>query len=292
MNEYLPDTILEIVVTEQHEVANLLGVCAGYEDGNWRFSQLSLDLIEWSLDWVLTPSELEGFGASTAFSLISKTLSRIYKSNKYQKRGEVGELLLHIILRKFLQSQKVISRIYFKDAPNDTVKGFDAVHLVDAEHEDFQLWLGESKFYTDSTSAVSAVLDELKLHLKTDYLRSEFAVIADKIPAGWAHEEKIKSLLNRTNSLDQVFQRVVIPVFITFDSPTTIDYTESSDEYLEAIKNELTEQWSSFRGKLDGITLPRTVRVHLILLPMATKKHLIDSFDERLKAWQVATSSS
>lgn len=292
MTEALPDSILEIVVQELDDSVHLLGVCAGYEDGCWRCSQLSYDLLSWALDWVLTPSELAGFGQANAVQLIAKALSRIYKSPNYERRGEVGELLLHIILRRFMHSQKVISRIYFKDAPNDTVKGFDAVHLVESpeagEHE-LQLWLGESKFYQDSNSAMDAVLDELKTHLQTDYLRNEFAVICDKIPAGWMYENELRTLLGRTTSLDQVFQRVVIPVFITFDSPTTGEHSEWSDSYLQEIADELRSEWLRFRGKLGNITLPRTVQIHLILLPMATKKALIDRFDERLKSWQVAT---
>jgi Cap4 SAVED domain len=295
MTETLPDSVLEIVVTEPHESVRLLGVCAGYEDGCWRCSQLSLDLLNWALDWVLTPSELEGFGQANALLLMTKALSRIYTSKKYEKRGEVGELLLHVILRRFMRSQKIISRIYFKDAPNDTVKGFDAVHLVEPpegnDDRRLQLWLGESKFYTDSGSAMNAVLAELKDHLETGYLRTEFAAISDKIPQGWSHESEIKGLLNRTLSLDEVFQRVVIPVFITFDSPTTIKHTVSTGVYLEEIANELRDEWQSFRDKLEGVSLPREVQIHLILLPMATKRALIDQFDERLKSWQVATQT-
>jgi hypothetical protein len=292
--EALPDSVLEIVVQELDDSVHLLGVCAGYEDGCWRCSQLSLDLLNWALDWVLTPSELEGFGHANAVQLIAKALSRIYQSPNYARRGEVGELLLHIILRRFMHSQKIISRIYFKDAPNDTVKGFDAVHLVESpegEDHELHLWLGESKFYQDSNSAMSAVLDELKIHLEADYLRNEFAAICDKIPVGWIHEADIKALLARTVSLDKVFKRVVIPVFITFDSLTTGEHSEWSEGYLKEITDELRDEWQRFRGRLSEITLPRTVQIHLILLPMATKRALIDEFDERLKGWQVATKT-
>lgn len=291
MTADIPDTILEIVATEVDDVVGLLGIDAGYEDGVWRYDALTFDLIAWATDWILTPQELQGFGQANSVVLLQKALSRIYASKKYEKRGEIGELLLHIILRRFLGSKKVISRLYFKDAANDTVKGFDAVHVVDRSDDSagaaqLELWLGESKFYKNSASAVRAVLEELKLHLQGDYLRSEFAAIADKIPVGWKHEEEIRSLLARRVSLDEIFKTVVVPVFITFDSDVAIRHKETTDAYLVDIREQLTTKWRSFKTTLAETELPREVRVELILMPMASKIDLINAFDGRLKAWQ------
>ncbi|KHO19501.1 hypothetical protein QQ25_18630 [Mycolicibacterium setense] len=280
-----------MVIEEPHESVALLGVCAGFEDGAWRSSQLSYDLVQWALDWILTPSELQGLGRANAVDMLGKALSRIYSTTDYENRGEIGELLLHIILRRFMLSEKLISRLYFKDAANDTVKGFDAVHIVENSDDEleFQLWLGESKFYVDSSDAMYAVMSGLKEHLEADYLRSEFAAIVDKIPQDWKHEQAVKKLLNRTISLDSVFKRVVIPVFITFDSEVTQSHNAWTAEYIDAVRQELSLKWESFLGRMGRIELPRTIRVHLILLPMATKRDLLARFDERLKAWQAVT---
>ncbi|MEV8254680.1 DUF1837 domain-containing protein [Rhodoglobus sp. NPDC076762] len=280
-----------MTVSEIDDLANLLGVDVGYEDGSWRYEALTFDLIAWAADWILTPQELKGFGAANAVVLLQKALSRIYSSTKYHARGEIGELLLHVILRRFMGSEKVISRLYFKDAANDTVKGFDAVHIVECSDEQtstdyLELWLGESKFYKSSGSAVRAVLAELKTHLETNYLRQEFAAISDKIPAGWKHEDALRALFARTKSLDEVFERVVVPVFITFDSPVSARHTNSSAQYMSEIEAELRSEWDQFKVSLAGIALPQEVRVQLILLPMASKDDLITAFDGRLKAWQ------
>lgn len=261
----------------------------GYEDGRWRHDALTFDLIAWATDWILTPQELQGFGQANSVVLLQKALSRIYSSEKFERRGEIGELLLHIILRRFMNSEKVISRLYFKDAANDTVKGFDAVHVVersDSQGEFLELWLGESKFYKDSGQAVKAVIEELREHLKANYLRSEFAAISDKVPAGWKHEATIRALLDRTKSLDKVFKRVVVPVFITFNSAVSARHFETTDAYLAEIREELLGEWDDFKEEFSGTELPREVRVHLILLPMSSKADLIEAFDGRLKAWQ------
>lgn len=286
-----PETVLSIITQEIHDEVSLLAVCAGHEDKIWRHAALAEDLLRWSADWILTHEELQGFNSGNGFDLLSKALVRVYTSPKYEGRGEVGELLLHIILRKFLNSERAISRIYFKDAPNMTVNGFDAVHIVAAEGSDgaedeLELWLGESKFYVNSYDAISAVLKELQEHLNTSYLRTEFAAISDKIPTAWKHADAVKNLLARRVSLDEVFERVVVPVFITFDSDILTKHQTSSAEYQTEMADYMRTEWEGFQRRLNNLELPREVRVHLILLPMATKKKLIDTFDGRLKRWQ------
>lgn len=192
------------------------------------------------MDWILPHDELAGFSQWNSWHLMAKAISRIYRTADSELRGEIGELLLHIILRRFLDSERAISRICFKDAANDTVKGFDACHVVslpgaDGAEDELELWLGESKFFKNSSQAIGAVLDELELHLDTQYLRSEFAAISDKVENSWEHASKVKALLRQEVSLDQVFERVVIPVFVTFDSEITGRHTRSTQEYLDEI---------------------------------------------------------
>ncbi|TQJ35757.1 HamA C-terminal domain-containing protein [Arthrobacter sp. SLBN-122] len=289
----MPPTVLSTVVEEFDHAIPLLGVCAGHEDAQWRFRALSNDLIEWAMDWILPHEELANISRANAFRLMGKALGRIYKTKDTELRGEIGELLLHIILRKFLNSQRAISRIYFKDAANDTVKGFDAAHIVeipgDGSDGGLELWLGESKFFKNSSQAIGAVLDELEDHLETQYLRSEFAAISDKIESGWQHADKVKALLRQEISLDEVFERVVIPVFITFDSEVTGRHKRSNQAYRDEITAQMKREWEAFQRRFGKRTMPREVKIHLILLPMATKKDLLDAFDERLKAWQLAS---
>lgn len=80
---------------------------------------------------------------------------------KYLKRGEFGELILHLILRDFYQTIPLLSKIYFKDSRGHTVHGFDSVHI---EPKSKTLWLGESKLYTDGKKGLTR--DQLAYTLK------------------------------------------------------------------------------------------------------------------------------
>ena len=46
-----------------------------------------------------------------------------------KKRGEFGELILHVILRDYFNTTPLVSKIFFKDTDGFTVHGFDSVHI-------------------------------------------------------------------------------------------------------------------------------------------------------------------
>ena len=81
--------------------------------------------------------------------------------------------------------------MYYKTAVNDTVKGFDAVHIVENDNE-LELWLGEVKFYMDLKSAFNSVVEEIKNHLDGDYLRNEFILVSSKIDDKWKYAQDLK----------------------------------------------------------------------------------------------------
>ena len=46
---------------------------------------------------------------------LAEAAKTVYTTEKYKKRGEFGELILHLILRDFFETVPLLSKIYFKD---------------------------------------------------------------------------------------------------------------------------------------------------------------------------------
>jgi hypothetical protein len=146
------EDFLEIRAQKIDVSPTLIGLCAGYEAGSWRAQQLVSHMMEWLPDFALTYEERRSFGTQNAVRRMRKAAHTIYKTEKFAKRGEFGELLLHIAIRQIFNTVPAISKIYYKDSSNDTVKGFDAVHVVVSEGS-LELWLGEAKFYDNVTQS-------------------------------------------------------------------------------------------------------------------------------------------
>ena len=206
----------------------------------------------------------------------------IYKTDKYQSRGELGELLLHCVLKDVNNTIPAISKIYYKDSANDTVKGFDSVHVINKGKE-LELWVGEVKFYSNINSAINDVTKELEEHTKTDFLRGEFLAITNKIDKEWPHKDKLIKLLDPNTSLDEIFDRACVPVLLTYDSKVISKYESHCKEYLRDIEDEFRCLYNTFAIKISD-KIPLTV--HLYLIPLKTKKDLVEHFNEKVKSWQ------
>ena len=276
-----PDDFLEIVIHKVDLTPGLTGASVGYENGSWRCERLVEHVMEWLPDFALSPSEAKSIGSHNAVQLIRKAARSVYSTDKYKSRGEFGEMLLHILMRQVFKSIPAISKIYYKDGANEIVKGFDAVHVVDTG-EDLELWLGEAKFYKDIRRAIKDVVNELRKHLDSEYLRNEFTFIGNKIEDSWSHSEKLKDLMHRNRSLDDTIKRVCVPVLLTYDSPTVAKHNIANDDYLSDLKEEISKHYETFRDT----ELPNCVRIHLFLLPLNSKSELVDSLHQELKKYK------
>lgn len=258
-------------------------LCAGYESGEWRGRALAEHVMEWLPEFSLSADELRTFTPGTAVRLIKKAARLVYQTPKYGKRGEFGEILLHIALRQIYGSIPAISKIFWKDAVNSTVKGFDAVHVV-ANGTSLELWLGEVKFYEDGNRAINDVATELIDHTKTDYLRNEFMLITNKLDPTSPYFSKLSQLLDPNTSLDSVFDAACIPIFITYESDAIRSSKKTDDAYKTKLATEVSALQQKLANKFPDGSLP--IRIHLFILPLHTKTVLIKILDELLKEWQ------
>lgn len=282
-----PEDLLEIKVHNLDIYPSLTGLCAGFESGEWRGDAFSRHMMEWLPEFALTFSEFDNLRGHNAFESLRNAAKVVYSTEKYGRRGEFGELLLHILMRQVFNTLPAINKIYYKSSSNETVKGFDAVHVVVNEDESsLELWLGEAKFYNNASSAIRDVVEELKKHTERDYLRGEFLLIKNKLDENWPHFDKLRELLSPNTSLDDIFDAVCIPVLITYDSKIVDSYPKNKLTYIEDFIDEVTKYYKVFKDKCEIIDLPKVLRIHLFVIPLGKKSELVKMLDERLKACQ------
>jgi hypothetical protein len=277
-----PKPFVKVRVRNLGVKPSVTALCVGYEKGDWRASQFARHIIEWLPEFALKHAELNDMNSGNAVEMIRDAAKRVYQSKKFEKRGEFGELFLHAAIREVFDSQPAISKLYYKSARNETVKGFDAVHVVESAGS-LELWLGEAKFYSDIGRAVADVVKELKAHTDGNYLRDEFLLIRGKIDPSWPHAQALEDLLAENKSLDDVFARTCIAVLLTYDSPCLGVHSKCDAAYEAAFKTEVGKYHALFTSK----ALPPDVTVHLILLPLNTKKRLLTELDSKLRNWQM-----
>lgn len=272
---------LKIVVNDIANHPPLLGLCAGYESGQWRLDSFVEYLFDnWLPEFCLRYSDLQSIDSKKMIPLIKKAVKTVYDSKKFEKRGEFGELLLHAVLRDHFSTKPAISKIYYKDSPNNTVKGFDAVHVISSD-DSLELLLGEVKFYASLSAAIRSVKAELIQHSQTDYLRTEFAAIINKIDKDDPNHDRLSTLLDKDTSLDDVFDCLKVPVLLTYDSTALSTHTKFDAAYKSSAEAEMRAGLQQF--VLGGLP---NVEICLILVPLSTKKAFASALDRKLRQWQ------
>jgi hypothetical protein len=279
----MPPSFLQLRVHDAEELPALRGLCCGYESEVFRNAQLASWMFNYLPDFALRFSELGAESSGVWVERLRQAAKSVYATEKFQNRGEFGELLLHAICRDLYKAEPAVSKIYYKDGPNETVKGFDCVHAVVDDGGGLELLLGEVKFYTSIQDAMTDVAKELREHFDhDDYLKAEFIAVTRKLDDAWPHTPALKALLHENTSLDQILDCVRVPVLLTYESAAVGAHKRATEEYAEAFEAEVRK----IRGQFAGRKLPARVVIDLILVPLHQKADLVEALVGHLEAWK------
>jgi len=212
---------------------------------------------------------------------LKEAAETVYLTEKYQTRGEFGELILHLLLRDFHNTIPLISKMYFKDSYNVPAHGFDGVQIT-IDGDEKKLWLGESKLYKTGKDGIRDLLGDIKKHVNEDYIRKEFNLISRKLPSSVPEIEYWRRLMDKHQTLDKIFSNIVIPMVCTYNSELFKNHNDNSKEYFDDFICECNDLCTRFNnGK------PKSnVEIILLLLPVPDKDALNNELDKRLKSMQ------
>lgn len=277
----LPERLLTCLYDSKSANGGQALYCAGFELQKWRCDALATHIMEWIADYALVEEELNVSHANM-YVRLQQAAVRIYTSDNYKKRGEVGEIALHAICRDFFGTIPFAPRVHYLTASNDVVKSFDMVHVRYLEGENFELWLGEAKFYKDADEAISSAIESVNAHIDAGFLRSEKLILGPQISRNLPQYEAIRTLFSQNTSIDTLFETAVFPICIASDSEAVATHNAHDEKYVGAAQQELMK----LEMKLKNSGLREKIRVVLIYVPLGSKEELAVAFDKRLKGLQ------
>lgn len=273
-----PNRMLAIINDQTFHQDQSISYCAGFELEKWRCTALANHLMEWIADYALSEDELS-VNHGNMYVRMQEAAVRIYTSDKYAKRGEVGEIALHAICRDFFETFPIAPRVFYLTASNDVVKSFDMVHVRYPDSGEIELWLGEAKLYEDSDSAISEAIASVKAHIDQGFLNKEKLIIGPQLSKDIPRYEEIRNIFSVQTSLDNLFETAVFPICIMATSPSTAAAKKHDFTYSIDIQKELSE----LDLKLNKSGLRHKIKIVLIYFPLASKLQLADAFDKKLK---------
>jgi hypothetical protein len=275
-----PDPFLEVRYQATAPIPSTTGLCAGYEGGVWRGDRFADHLFNWLPYAALSQEHQLAFSAHNFVEMLRLAAAHIYKTKKTVTRGEIGELILHLACILHFKTIPVMCKLVLKTSSNDTVKGFDGVHLL-PKASSFELWLGESKFYIDPQDAIREAVKSIKEHILPSFLTTEKAMIFGHVANDIPYRNDVLKLFKSQTSGDELLKHAVFPVLIAYESGAVAANDIVADPYVDALKKEVEELREYFGGKAIGIPM----RFELLFIPLGKKTNLVTAFDKRLEAF-------
>jgi len=271
------------------EKKRLLSLINGYEDGQWRTTNFQNFIWDNIAQTALSERERASLVDRSHSTLVAsaKNLRLTDKSDDISEGSELAEIILYGIMRSHYQALPVIPKIFYKQNTQDNAKGADSVHIV-INDGDFSLWFGEAKFYNSiEDTRISSIIKSVQNSLDTEKLKKENSIVTnirdlDQLVLDKALLKSIKDALHNEESIDNIVDRIHIPILLIHECNITKSNNALSKEYREEIIAYHSERANSYFKKqiqkLSTIAKYPKISFHLILLPVPNKKLLVEKF--------------
>src|SRR3546814_8222057 len=104
---------------------------------------------------------------------------RLLSDDEDNDGGEIGEILLYGLMKKYYSALPVVPKIFYKQNTRDYAKGADSVHIVLDDEGGYTLWLGESKFYNSlDNSRLDKIVKSVRGLLDSDKIKKELSLVS------------------------------------------------------------------------------------------------------------------
>ena len=256
--------------------SKLRGYLIGFEQGEFRLKPMTKQIIDAIPDFVYGVNEPR-LNITNAVEKLREAAETIYNTDKYQKRGEFGDIILHILLRDFFDTQPLISKIYFKDGSNEIVKGFDGVHVRN-NNSKREIYLGEAKIYKEQGAALNSLLKDLDNHFSSDYLRREFLFISRKVPNNYSERQSWLQLISKKRRLEDIFSSMIAVMVCTYESSIYSKHEDETDSFIKDFESEIKKLGKKFTEGMQN----KSFKIILLLIPIKKKEDLIEALNTKL----------
>ncbi|MBR5434232.1 MAG: DUF1837 domain-containing protein [Bacteroidales bacterium] len=214
---------------------------------------------------------------------------------KDKGRGsEIAEIVLYGIMKHHFNAIPAIPKIYYKQNDKMNALGDDSVHIVITKDGDFQIWLGEAKFYNDlDDKRFGEPLDSIAQMLNPAIIRKEIGILTGLneldvvLRDNLEMLENVKSILKNFTSIDEIKERLHVPILLLHECEITNCATRLSEEYKKKIidyhydraTTYFKKQINKFKSYIDY----DKINFHLILFPVPNKSEIVEWFISRAK---------
>lgn len=186
---------------------NIKGVDIGFKFKKWNIIDFTETVYDWIIDYCLSIKEQANFVGG------NRKLFKYAKLNyPLNNLDALGDLCLHIAIRESYKTIPIMNKVF--DINNKT---FSCTHAV-LNFDSLELWIGASSVSKTIEEAVESAIKNIEYIMDIRSLGNRFFALTNQIDNSWPHKDKLERLSNANLSIDERFDKIIIPVFLMHDS--------------------------------------------------------------------------
>ena len=290
---------LSVLEDENNHRKALLSLANQFEDGKWMLGKFNNFIWNNIKETALNKEERTALidEESSVLEQSAQNL-RLISEDEYNEGGEIGEILLYGLMKKYYGALPVVPKIFYKQITKDYAKGADSVHIVLDKEVGYTLWLGESKFYNSlSNSRLDKIVTSIKELLNSAKIKKELSIVSSLKDLELHVEdgillEKIKFDFKGGLNLDDIKKHLHVPILLLHECDDTANSNIINDDYREKLivrhldiaKRYMSKQDTQLR---EAIWAYQDICFHLILFPVPAKSKIVDEFFAKAKIHRV-----
>lgn len=214
---------------------NIKGIDIGFTMKAWNLSSLTETVHDWIIDYCLSHKEKANF-IGPARGLFKHARAN-YPVNDM---NALGDLFLHIAIRDSYKTIPIMNKVF--DINNRT---FSCTHAV-LNLDNIELWIGASSVSTNIEDAVGSAVKNIEYIMSLTTIKQRLFMLTAEIDESWPHTDKLKRLVNSSLTIEERFDKIIIPVFLMHDSSIITNYEKKSfitlfNERIQECRNILSD---------------------------------------------------
>jgi len=279
----------------------ILSLINDFENGDWRYSKFQNFIWDNIAETALSYRERESLitkGHSSLVESAKKLRLTDLEKDQTGQGSELAEIILYGVMKHHYKALPVVPKIFYKQNVQDNAKGSDSVHIVLESNNNFSLWLGEAKFYNSiENDRLGSIITSIENSLQLEKLKKENSIITnlsdldELIDSESDLYKNIMNLLAKEASIDELKPKLHIPILLLYECPITINFNEVCDElkqqladyHLDRVKSYFTKQIKKLKPTIHKYD---SIHFHTILLPVPSKKTIVDKFIENVQHYK------
>lgn len=251
------------------------GLKQGFLKKRYRYDHIAKTLKEWLPEILFSPEQLSELSGST-LNKFQRFIERV-RGNQGELKEFIGRLLLHAQLRGEIKSEPITISIDSKYG----FKRFDNAHIVRAQNEKDELWLGLSYMFRKSELNVGIENICTDIDMAIDCIDDNRGMILDQKDDRYLIKHDINEILQSKIAFDDISERFKFVVFLGYESDDyeNNDYDILDDELIEDVEHKFK---SFFTSMIQVNDYYDDINFHLYIYPLPCMTSLIDTFTKEL----------